>query len=66
MKKMLLGVVLLDILLIAFMAYSLLGLIKNTGDMVIFAGGVVFAWFLHTNLRIVKKIVKLWTEGKQV
>ncbi len=65
MKKMLLGVVVLDILLIAFMAYSLLGLIKNTGDMVIFAGGVVFAWFLHTNLRIVKKIVKLWTEGKQ-
>ena len=66
MKKMLLGVVILDILLIAFMAYSLLGLIKNTGDMVIFTGGVVFAWFLHTNLRIVKKIVKLWTEGKQV
>lgn len=62
MKKMLLGVVIVDILLIAVMAHGVLGLIKNTEDMVIFAGGAVFAWFLHTNLKIVKKIGKLWQE----
>lgn len=62
MKKMLLGVVILDILLIVFMVHSILGLIKDTEDIVIFAGGAVFAWFLHTNLRIAKKIAKLWLE----